>query len=372
MASCSSSGIQTTVPTAVPRDALSAANSIVGSAISMANIALGNATGLMNAIAGIVNGITLGVETVSVAAVSSNIFANLPTPPIAPDMGDIGDPPTVIYDYNESLYTSALGDKLNEVLLYELTNGSTGLTAAVEDAIYDRESERDLQELYDTKTRIAANWAETNSPLPDSVLYANMAWADLKYQVAKSDKDRDVRIESFKRADDNARFVKDLTMKVENTIRDYTSKYWDRQLQKAKDVLTYAYTAYELLIKWKLGLVELYKGESQAYAAQAQGIAAIAGVEVEEFKGRVQLAIGQADVDVKVLEVGIQQLNGKVQASVAAISGISHAASTYVAGALSAIHAGATIGFDGREELGGHTQVSRSCQDQYNHTDPTE
>jgi len=121
-----------------------------------------------------------------------------------------------------------------------------------------------------------------------------------------------------------------------------------------------------------LGLVELYKGEAQAYSAEAQGIAAIAGVQVEEFKGRVQLAIGQADVDVKVLEVGIQQLNGKVQASVAAIAGIAHAASTYVAGALSAIHAGATIGFDGREDLSGNTNVSRACYDNYNHSDSSE
>lgn len=350
----------------------SAALGFAGTAIievwNLANDAYTKAKGLIDQIAAVVDlgsvDTTITTDQPGELPDVSEYLTDIPTPP---DLSDIPDPPTLSYDYNESPYISDLGDALNNALLYEIQNGSTGLTATVENDMYNRESERDLQELADTKMRIAADWAESNSPLVDDVLYAQLTRADIEYQNRYSDKSRDVRIESFKRADDNAKFVKNLAMQYESVIRQYMGNYWERQLKKASEILHYAEVVYDLLIKGKLARVELYKAQAQAYEAQAKAIAAIAGVQIASYEALVKWITAQADIQMKGIEAQIELLKAKVQAAIAAADSIGKVASTLAAGALSALHAGVTVGYDGKESISTSGDVKVQCTDWYQH-----
>lgn len=332
-----------------------------GEAYDVALELLNNISTLVNI--GTVN-TTIAVERPGTLPDVSHYLKEIPTPP---DLGDIPKPPVIVYDYNESLYTSNLGDLLTITLYNEINNGSTGLTAAVENDMYNRESERDLQELADTKARIASMWAETNSPLPDMCLHALQAYADIKYQNAKSDKSKDIRIESFKRADDNARFVKDLAMKFESVIRDYMGKYWDRQIKRASDIMNYGILAYDALLRWKLALVELYKGQAQAYEAQAKAVGAIAGVQIAEYEAITKYIISVANIQMEGIKAQVELLKGKVQAALGASDAIGKVASTLAAGFASAVNAGASIQYQGSDSKNLHGNISKTCTDIFNH-----
>jgi hypothetical protein len=348
--------------------ALSFATSTITQVISHANGAYSTALGLLGVIAGIVNmgdiNTNINVGEPGTLPDVSQYLGSIPTPP---NLGDIPNPPAISYDFNESAYTSNLGDLLNVTFYNEINNGSTGLTVIVENDIYLRESERDLQELADTKSRIASMWAETNSPLPDAVLYALQTYADIKYQNMKSDKSRDIRIESMKRADDNAKFVKDLAMKYESVIRDYMGKYWDRQIKRASDIMNYGILVYDALLKWKLALVELYKGQAQAYEAQAHAVAAIAGVQIAEYQAQVQYIIGVANIQMEGIKAQVELLKGQVQAAIAASDAIGRVASSLASGSLSAINAGIGINYTGHESKSLTGNMSNTCTETYPH-----
>lgn len=297
-----------------------------------------------------------------------DISSSLGTLPTAPDLGDLPVQPPLVFDFNESAYTSTLGDLLDAALRDELENGSTGLTATIENDIYNREDERDLQALADAKARMASLWAATNSPVPDACLYALQTYADVQYQNRKSDKSRDVRIESFKRADDNARFVKELSARYEGVIREYTGKYWERQLQKSKEVLNYGIQVYEALIKWKTALIDLYKGQAQAYEAQVKGVAALADVQVAIYDAHTRKEVAAANVAIESIRSQIELLRGKVQAVISAAGSIGQVASHLASGALSALHAGATVDYRGSESEESRTSVSTSTDYRESHS----
>ncbi len=352
------------------QDAMRFAENTITDVQELAAIAFADAIALLNAIAALAE-TDMDIDTdVTIDEISlPDVSMYLGPLPVPPDLGDMPDMPPITYDYNETLYTSALGDMLTQVLLNELTNGSTGLTAVVESDIWNRESERDQQANADAKAKIASMWAEGNSPLPDACLYALQAWADIRYQDTRLDKSRDVRIESFKRADDNARFVKDLSMKYEDVIRTYMGKYWDRQLKKASDVMNYGVLVYEALIRWKLALVELYKGQAQAFEANAHAVAAIAGVQVAIYDAHVRYAIAKANVVVEGIKAQIEILRGKIQNAIAASNGIASVASHLAAGAMSAIHAGASVNYEGHDSNSATSTVSTECSDRYTHSE---
>jgi hypothetical protein len=255
--------------------------------------------------------ISLGVIDTNVVVgepVKPDVIFVLPPVPSLPTMNAVPEP-DFTFGFAEAVYTSELGDALYQACLNELRNGSTGLTASVESDIYSRESERDTLELQRTKDKIANIWAESGMSLPDGVLVSAINAVELDYQNKYGDKSRDVRIESFKRADDNAKFVKDLSMKYESILRDYMGKYWDRQLKAATDVLTYTEVIYDSLLKYQAIFIERYKAEVEGFKAIIEGQAAMADAEAKIYTAEVNYEIGKAEVDVKSIgaEVDVQK-----------------------------------------------------------------
>lgn len=231
-------------------------------------------------------------------------------PPL-PDLPSLSNIPypDFTFNYNEGFYTSELGTYLYNLLLEELQNGSTGLNEEIESDIYARESERDLYELEKTKDRMARLWSESGMALPDGVLLSALSKADIEYQNKYSDKSRDVRIESFKRADDNAKFVKDLTVKYESILMDYMGKYWDRQLEASKAVLAYVEAFYDALIKYQSLFIEQYKAQVEGYKATVEGQAAELEAKAKVYLGDIQYVTGKADSELKQIgaEIDIQK-----------------------------------------------------------------
>jgi len=347
--------------------ALGAAHSIINNVQGLAATAFATAIQALNQIQSAIEVGDVNTDVTLTGITLPDLSMYLPEMPTKPDLGDIPETPPINFEYNETEYISALGTKLDEVLLEELANGSTGLTTAVESDIYSRESERDIQELSDAKAREATKWARNNAILPEACLYGRQNFLEVKYLQSKLDKSRDVRIESFKRADDNAKFVKDLSMKYENVIRDYIGKQWQRKLEAAKAVVDYGVAVYRALLDWKLALVELYKGEAQAYEAAVRGVAALAGVEVAIFDANTKYEVAKAEVKIKGIEAAIELLKSKVAAAVSAANGIATVASHLASGALSAVNASAQVGYHGQDSSSQTKSSNVTCSDNYTH-----
>lgn len=347
--------------------ALGTATSIIHSVQALGGQAFAVAIQALNQIQEAIDIGSINTDVTLNGVALPNLSMYLPDMPVKPDLGDIPETPPINFDYNETEYTSSLGDKLNEVLFDELNNGSTGLTTAVETDIYARESERDIQALSDAKAREATKWARNNAILPEACFYGRQNYLEVTYFNSRLDKSRDVRIESFKRADDNAKFVKDLAMKYENVIRDYVGKQWQRKLDAAKAVVDYGMIVYRALLDWKLALVELYKGEAQAYEAAVRGVAAVASVEVAIFDANTRYEVAKAEVKIKGIEATIELLKSKVAAAVSAANGIATVASHLASGALSAVNASAQVGYHGQDSSSQTKSSNVSCSDNYTH-----
>lgn len=237
-------------------------------------------------------------------------IVNFITPPI-PKLPDIGyiDEPVFEFNFNEDFYKSELGSYVYNLILDELKNGSTGLSPQTELDIYFRESERDTYQLQITKDRISNMWAETGLSLPDGVLVSALSAAELEYQNKYSDKSRDIRIESFKRADDNAKFIKDLSIKYEQILMDYMAKYWDRKLDAAKSVLNLSLLFYDAVVKYQSIFIERYKAEVEGYKATVEGQAAELESKAKIYTGEISYVLGKADVELKEIatELDIQK-----------------------------------------------------------------
>jgi hypothetical protein len=239
--------------------------------------------------------------------------------PTVPSLSDVPEP-DLSFSYNEAWYTTELGSTLYANLLDELKNGSTGLTYSVESDIYNRDFERDTLELQRTKDKIANIWAESGMSLPDGVLVSALNAAEIDFQNKYSDKSRDVRIESFKRADDNAKFVKDMTVKFEQVITDYMGKYYDRKLEAAKATLTYAQAIYDSLIKYQSLYIERYKAETEGYKAIVEAQAAVYDAEAKVYASEVQYALGVAEIGTKNVSAELESQKNHLSKSQLAVA----------------------------------------------------
>lgn len=254
---------------------------------------------------------TIETDVVIDSVVKPDVSFVLPVVPDLPPLDDIPKP-EFTFSYNEPFYTSELGSYLYNMLLSELQNGSTGLTATVESDIYSRESERDSLELQNTKDKIANIWAESGLSLPDGVLVSALAAAELDYQNKYSDKSRDVRIESFKRADDNAKFVKDLTVKYEQILMGYMAEYWARQLDAAKAVITYMAALYDAILKYHTIFNERYKAQVEGYKATIDGQSSELEAKAKVYLGEIQYVSAKADTEIKSISMDLEVQKNKI------------------------------------------------------------
>jgi hypothetical protein len=292
----------------------------------------------------------------------------LPGLPVAPTLDDIPSPP-VNFSYSPDPYVSNLLEQLRAKLLSDLIAGGTGLTPEVEADIYARESERDLREHNDAIDRIASRWSEAGFYLPDGILNATLGWSEIEFENRKSDKSRQIAVESLKIAIDQSNKRIDQSISLETILMTYNTEDNKLRLEAAKSILEAGIQIFDALIKEKLAKVELFKAEAEAYKAEVDAVAAIAGVEVAVYNAETQYNIGKATVAEKQIELQIEQLRLQLTVETMISEGIVRVASTLAAGAMSAINAGAHVGFQGSEGVSSQssTHIGVSTSTSYNH-----
>ncbi len=338
-----------------------------------------------------INAITNTPPTVD----TSKLEITMPSDPEAPVLVDdatiLSDLPSYpslnTSDVNpgDNTYTSALLTSLRTKLYDDLVSGSTGVTPAVEDAIFIREEERALQILEDGLDRKASLWAEIGWDLPDGNLGAMMQEDLLQYSQGRYTTSRDISIKSFELALNNAHFVVQQGVAYEAMIIQWTN--WvaqrvyeasvsviNKELSKFKEdvnvVSSERTSIFEFAknrMQYNIGKIQLYTSQIGAFTAKLQSedvrVGAYAKAKVVEsdvFKATSDWLIGKAGLDLKLLDTRLQQSLGNInilikdkeirlrnqealnQLRVQALDALGRLTAQMMAGVWSSVSAGAT------------------------------
>lgn len=212
-------------------------------------------------------------------------------------------------EYVEGIYESTLLDALKAKLESDVTSGSIGLTDSVEQDIIDRNSERDAQIWRDARDKVVAQWATSGFVLPDNVLQAAIQELVVKEANATTDRSRDIRIESFKMATENTRFVIQQGIVLESQLMNHFN-------QTAERAIRFVLASAETGMKIYLGLVEAYKVQNEVALMDMQTQTAIERLKIEQLQAK--LLKYKTDADVAVTK--IKALIDKYQVDVSAYS----------------------------------------------------
>lgn len=212
-------------------------------------------------------------------------------------------------DYVEGIYSSTLLDALKAKLESDVENGSIGLTASVEQDIIDRNTERDAQIWRDARDKVTAQWATSGFIIPDNVLVSAIQELIAKEANANTDRSRDIRIDSFKMATENTRFVVQQGIVLESQLMNHFNQVADRAI---RFVLASAETGMRIY----LGLVEAYKVQNEVALMDMQTQTAIERLKIEQLQAK--LLKYKTDADVAVVK--IKALIDKYQVDVSAYS----------------------------------------------------
>lgn len=209
-------------------------------------------------------------------------------------------------------YSSALLDGLKAVLVDRLTGGS-GLTPAVEQAIWDRARSRETQLGLANEAEIMRASEAMGFQLPAGVLAVQLREARQNYYDKLSTLSRDVAIKQAELEQENLKQTIAAGMDLEGKLIDYSYKLEELTFQTAKAYAdnaiqvynaavegykallsgyqTYA-GAYKTIIESELAKVEVYKAELSGEQTKAS----INNTLVQQYKAQIEASMAQVEI----------------------------------------------------------------------------
>ncbi len=177
-------------------------------------------------------------------------------PPPSVVIADFGDPipsyeltlPEIEFSFVEAEYTSALKDALGVKLLSDVQNGGTGLSAAVEDGIWERTRERDDKDYVEAAAKLDSKWSGRGFRLPDGVLIElnqDLIVDDRNQRVERS---RDILIKQAELAQTNTHFAITSSLTLEQLELNHANEVANRALESARSTMEFGIAFHNLKI----------------------------------------------------------------------------------------------------------------------------
>lgn len=268
--------------------------------------------------------------------------------------------PTNLFTYAEDSYLSTLLSALNTKLLDIVNNGGSPLGAVAEQAMFDRETERDELINQDARNAIAADWAESGLSLPGGGLFNMQSQVDVNYQNKMLDKNRAITEETRRIAIETTKHAFEQVNSIEQTLMTYTSGKWERKLQAAGKIMEEGLIVFRAAIEKLKVKADVYGITVQAFAAEAGAITKVADVQVAVIRGKIEYAVAKANLVISQLSADIRQLELKYGFSMDATKAGSQIASQLAASSLAATSASAYISTSESSSTGSSISVSES------------
>lgn len=240
-------------------------------------------------------------------------------------------------------YASALLDNLKATLNSRLAGG-TGLSASIEQAIWDRARGRETNVALANEQEVMRTAEASGFHLPSGAVAAQLREAQKAYYDKLSDLSRDVAIKQAELEQENLRQTIDAGMRMEGMLIDYSSKleqlsfetaraYADNAIQAYNAKMahfnalldgykTYAST-YKTIIDGQMAKVEVYRAQLQAEQTKSDFNKAL----VEQYKAQIEASMSQ----VKIYEAQVGAAKTLVDMEQAKIGAAGEQIKAYVA-----------------------------------------
>lgn len=292
-----------------------------------------------------------------------SLITSIPTSPLTADDYNILLPSGLEWNFHEEAYVSSLLNSLRTELLDIIENGHTGLGASVEQAMWDRESERDALALQEAKEKIADNWTARGFSLPSVGLFSSMNQVDVEYLNKRLDKSRAIAEETRKLALQMLQKSIEESVKLEGVTQDYSIKYNTIRLEAAKATIDYGLRIIDVAIKKLEAKVKAYEMEVRAYVARVDAIKSVIDAQIAVIDGKVKYITAKIQAAIAELDAKIKLLGMKYGITQDAATKMAQIAAQITASALAAFNASANV--SGNFSVGLSQSQSANISEQY-------
>jgi len=236
-----------------------------------------------------------------------------------------------------------------------IVNGGTGLTAAIEDAIWARDLERMEQQLSDSTDKVVSMWAKKGFSLPDGLLAHSLSEVQKEYMNKKIDRAREIAIEQakleqtnlfksmeiatnlvFKLIEEMTRHA-DLVFRTQESTAKFFNEYIRLQIEAQNsiiEVFRVRVQMYEISVRANLTKVEVYKAqidgelaksnlnesdvrrysaEITAAVAKYKGVLEADDIIARIFSAEVQGVLAQSQVNESMVRAYAEEIRGVMQ-----------------------------------------------------------
>lgn len=329
---------------------------------------------------------------------------------VAPTPPDQIDPN---FDYAPGAYSSCLWSDLCTRVRDELINGGNGLTDAIYGLILNRNTEARRNAEEQNRRRAYDAVGATGFDMPAGMAAAVVLELDKEIIAKDYDAINSTTIKDFEMADANARFIKDLSLKLEQVQRAAYDSEEERLFQIAKATQDTIIAIYEANIKiyiaeWEgvkiqfeavklevealtsynesnikvyIGQIEAYKVEVEAIASEnesktevAKAEASIYESEVRAISVQISALVEEAKLSLEEYRIKVGEVIDKERVNLEAYSSaaqlaadlaksIANIASQGVASALGSINTSMGTGYSGSESLSYSSSLGNSLSE---------
>lgn len=194
----------------------------------------------------------------------------------------------------DSLYIAARDRILNNI-----RHGGTGLTEAIENAIWNRDLERSEQALADATDKATTFWAKKGFQLPDGLLAHSISELQKEYENRRIDRSREIAIKQADLEQTNIFKSMELGNGLFVSVKDLLIKVQELGLRCLEDTAKYYNEYIDLMIRVHNNSIEIYKAVASVYEAEIRAKAS-------------QVEIYRAELEAELTKIKTNELNTNV------------------------------------------------------------
>jgi len=226
-------------------------------------------------------------------------------------------PDAAMFNYTEQAYNPLLVNEIKTTIQAMLA-GTTGLPRVVEDALWQRQAEREAEQAAAATQDAFYEMSQRGFTLPNGVLNSKLMQVRQNSQNQTNSLARDVMIQVHNVLVDQLKFGVAQGIALENVWVQLYTDVQNRRLQAAQVAVNIAISVYNALVAQYQAQSEVYKTEAAVYASLIQ--AELAKLQAYSEEIRAQQLIGELNQQqVAIYTARLQAIETNIRAYLADI-----------------------------------------------------
>lgn len=216
------------------------------------------------------------------------------TPPAAPESPNLSE-----FSFAEPEYVSSLLDAIKAKLLEWVNGAATGLSEAVETALFNRGRSREDMAALREQEEIKRNFASTGFPIPPGAMQSALKESARQAADKTSSINRDIAIKMAELEQQNRQFAMERAVALEGETLQYASGVATRALEAARISVTTSIELYNAIVSRYQAELESFKILALVFDTKIK--AALANLDV--YRGELEAAKLTGELNVQAVEI---------------------------------------------------------------------